>query len=174
MFTLAISCLITSNLPWFMNLTFLVPMQYFSLQHWTLLSPPDTFTSVCSFCFGSASSFFLEVFLCSPPVAYWTPSDLGAHLPSFCLFTLFMGFSRQKYWSGLHFLLQWAMFCQNSPLWPVHLGWSWTAWLIASLNLHKAVIHVIILVSFLWLWYPFWRPWDCSSDFFCLRSGGGG
>ena len=30
MFTLAISCLITSNLPWFMDLTFQVPMQYCS------------------------------------------------------------------------------------------------------------------------------------------------
>ena len=33
-FTLAISCLTTSNLPWFMDLTFQVPMQYCSLQHW--------------------------------------------------------------------------------------------------------------------------------------------
>ena len=31
-----------SNLPWFMDLTFPVPMQYCSLQHWTLLPPPDT------------------------------------------------------------------------------------------------------------------------------------
>ena len=34
MFTLAISYLTTSNLPWFLDLTFLVPMQYCSLQHW--------------------------------------------------------------------------------------------------------------------------------------------
>ena len=32
-FTLGISCLTTSNLPWFMDLTFQVPMQYCSLQH---------------------------------------------------------------------------------------------------------------------------------------------
>ena len=32
MFTLAISCLATSNLPWFMDLTFQVPMQYCSLH----------------------------------------------------------------------------------------------------------------------------------------------
>ena len=31
MFTLAISCLTTSNLPWFMDLTFQVPMQYCSI-----------------------------------------------------------------------------------------------------------------------------------------------
>ena len=40
MFTLAISCLTTSNLPWFMDLTFQVPMQYCSLQHRTLLPSP--------------------------------------------------------------------------------------------------------------------------------------
>ena len=32
-FTLAVSCLTTSNLPWFVDLTFQVPMQYCSLQH---------------------------------------------------------------------------------------------------------------------------------------------
>ena len=36
-FPLAISCLTTSNLPWFIDLTFQVPMQYCSLQHRTLL-----------------------------------------------------------------------------------------------------------------------------------------
>ena len=38
MFTLAISCLSTFNLPWFMDLTFQVPMPYCSLQNQTLLS----------------------------------------------------------------------------------------------------------------------------------------
>ena len=31
-----------------------------------------------------------------------------------------------------HSLLQWITFCQNSPLWPVHLQWPYTSWLIAS------------------------------------------
>ena len=35
MFTLAISCLTTSNFPWFMDLTFQVLLQYCSLQHQT-------------------------------------------------------------------------------------------------------------------------------------------
>ena len=39
-FTLAIFCLITSNLPWFMDLTFQVIMQYCSLQQQALLPPP--------------------------------------------------------------------------------------------------------------------------------------
>ena len=106
MFTLVIFCLTTSNLPLFMDLTFQVPMQYCSLQHWTLLPSPVTSTTGCHFCFGSASSFFLELFLHSSPVAYWAPTDLGSSsfsVISFCLFILFMGFSRQKYWSGLPF-----------------------------------------------------------------------
>ena len=37
MFTLVIYCLTTSNLPWFMDLTFQVPMQYCSLQNRILL-----------------------------------------------------------------------------------------------------------------------------------------
>ena len=106
MFTLAISCLTTSNLPWFMDLTFQVPMQYYSLQHWTLLLSPVTSTTGCCFCFGSVSSFFLEIFLHQSPAAYWAPTDLGSSPFSvlyFCLFILIMGFSRQEYWDGLPF-----------------------------------------------------------------------
>ena len=33
-----------------------------------------------------------------------------------------------------HSPLHWTMFCQNSPLWPVCLGWPCMAWLIASLS----------------------------------------
>ena len=33
-----------------------------------------------------------------------------------------------------HCLLQWTTFCENSPLWPVHLRWPCMACLIASLS----------------------------------------
>ena len=105
MFTFAVSCLTTSNLPWFKDITFQVPVQYCSLQHQTLLPSPVTSTTGC-FCFGSISSFFLELFLHWSPVAYWTPTDLESSsfsVLSFCLFILFVGFSRQEYWSGLPF-----------------------------------------------------------------------
>ena len=75
-FTLAISCLTTSNLPWFMDLTFQVPMQYYFLQHQTLLPSPVISTPRRCFCFGSVCSFLLGRFLHSPPVAYWAPTDL--------------------------------------------------------------------------------------------------
>ena len=59
-----------------MDLTFQVPMQYCSLQHQTLLPSPVTSTAGCCFCFGSVSSFFLELFLHCSPVAYWAPTNL--------------------------------------------------------------------------------------------------
>ena len=48
-------------------------------------------------------------------------SVLGTYWPGEFLL-LFMGLSRQEYWSGLPFLLQWTTFCQTSPPWPTHLG----------------------------------------------------
>ena len=113
MFNLSISCLTASNLPWFMDLTFQGPIQYCSLLHWTLLSPPNTFTAECHFHFGPATSLLLKLLVTAlhySPVAYCTPSDLGgggegssSSVISFCLFILSVGFSRQEYWSGLPF-----------------------------------------------------------------------
>ena len=51
-----------------------------------------------------------------------------------------------------HSRLQWTTFCQNSPPWPVHLGWPYMAWLSFP-ELDKVVVHEIRLVSFLWLWF---------------------
>ena len=59
-----------------MDLTFQVPMQYCSLQHWTLLLSPHTSTTGCCFCSGSITSFFLELFLHWSPVSYWAPTNL--------------------------------------------------------------------------------------------------
>ena len=137
MFTLAISCLTTSNLPWFMDLTFQVPMQYCSLQHQTLLPSPVTSTAGHYFCFGSIPSFFLELFLYSFQVAHWAPTDLGNSsfsVISFCLFILFMKFSRQENWSGLPFPSPVDhVLSELSPM-SIHLGWLYTAWPIVSLN----------------------------------------
>ena len=153
LFTVAISCLTTSNLPWFMDLTFQVPMQYCSLLHWTLLVSSVTSTTGCHFCFGSIPLFFLELFLHWSPVAYLAPTDLGSS--SFSV----LAFSRCSWGSQgrntevvCHSLLQWTAFCQTSPPWPVHLGWSHTAWL-SFIELDKAVVHVIRLASCLRLWF---------------------
>ena len=105
-FTRTVSSFTTSNLPLFMDLTFQVPMQCCYLQHQILLPSPVTSTAGCCFCFGYVSSFFLELFLHWSPVAYWAATDLGSSsfcVLSFCLFILFIGFSRQEYWSGFPF-----------------------------------------------------------------------
>ena len=143
-----------------MDLTFQFPMQYCCLQHWTLLLSTVTSTSGCCFCFGSIPSLFLELFLHWSPVAYWAPTDLGSSsfcVLSFCLFTVFMGFSRQEFWSGLHSLLQWATFCPTCPPWPIHLGWPHMAWL-SFIALDKAVV----------LWSDWLVVCDCSFSLSAL------
>ena len=161
MFTLAISCLTTSNLPWFMDLTFQVPVPYCSLQLQTLLLLPVPSTIGCCFCFVLVSLVFLELFLHWSPVAYWEPTDLGNSsfsVLSFCPFILFMGFSWQEYWSGLPFLFSVAhilseLSTMTRSFWVALHGipHSFT-------ELDKAVVHVISLVSFLWLWFQsVWR-----------------
>ena len=157
MFTLALSCLTSSNLPWFVDLTFQIPMQYCSLQCWTLLSPQDTSTIGHHFHFGSASSFLLEpsLLFSSSILDTYQPRGLGSSFSviSFCLFILFMGFSRQDWWSGLpvpspvdHALSELSTM--------IHPSWVALHGMAHSLiELQKSVIHVIILVSFLWLWF---------------------
>ena len=146
-----------------MDLTFEVPMQYCSLQNQTLLLSPVTSTTGCCFCFGSIPSFFLELFFHWHPVAYWAPTNLGSSsfsVLSFCLFILFMWFSRQEYCSGLAF---------PSPVGHVlselstmtRLSWVALHSMVHSfIELDKAVVHVINLVSFLWLWFSFCLPSD--------------
>ena len=162
-FTLSISCLTPFYLPWFMDLTFQVPMQYCSLQHQALLPSPVTSTTGCCFCFGSVSSFFLELFLHWCPVAYWAPTNLGSSsfsVLSFHLFILFMGFSRQEYWSGLPFP---SPVDQISSELSTMTCLSWVAphsMAHSFTELDKAVVHVIRLVSFLWLWFSVCLPSD--------------
>ena len=62
MFTLSISCLTTCNLPWFMDLTFKVPMQHFSLQHQILLLSPVTSTTGYSFALAPSLHSFWSYF----------------------------------------------------------------------------------------------------------------
>jgi len=158
LFTLAISCLTTFNLPWFMDLTFQVPVQYCSLQHQSLLPSPVTSTTGCCFHLGSASSFFLELFLYSSLVAYWTLTNLGRSsfsVISFCLFILFMGFSRQEYWSGLPFSSPMDHILSELST-MIHLSWvasSHTSWHLPrekdNLSSHK-YLYIDVYKSFVY------------------------
>ena len=111
-------------------------MKYFSLQHQTLLLSPVTSTTECCFCFGSVSSFFLELFLYWSPVACWAPTDLESSpfsVLSFCLFMLFMGISRQEFWSGLPFPspvahILWESSAMTHPTWRPYTAWLRVSW----------------------------------------------
>ena len=138
-------------------------MQYCSLQHWTSLSPPDTSTTGHHFCFYSASSFSLELFFHCSPEAYWAPADLGDlsfSVISFCLFIPFMGFSSQKCWSGFPFTASVDHLLSELSTIPC-LSWvALQGMAYRFIELDKAVIHVISLVNFLWLWFSFCLPSD--------------
>ena len=138
-----------------MDLTFQVPMQYCSLQHQTLLLSPVTSTAGYRFCFGSIPSFFLELFLHWSPVAYWAPNDLGSSsfsILSFYLFILFMGFSRQEYWSVLPFpspvdhILS-DLSTMTHPSWVAPRAW------LSFIVRQGYGPSVIRLTSFLWIWF---------------------
>ena len=159
MFTLTISCLTTSNLPWFMDITFQVPMQYCSLQH-------RTFTSITSHIHNWALFLpWLHLFILSDFISpLFSSSILGTYQSGefifqchiFCPFILFMGFSRKEYWSGLplpfpvdHVLSELSTMMHPSCVALHGTGHSF-------IELDKAVVHMISLISFLWLWFSFY------------------
>ena len=118
MFNLAIFCLTTSILPWFMDPTLKLPMQYFSLQHETLLSPPDTSTpehhsllwSCCFILTGATSVKNWPPFF---PLAYQTPSDLGSSSSNIISICLFSQFRYTKYLWLWHYEI---FFCSTAIL----------------------------------------------------------
>ena len=100
MFTLNISFLTTSSLPWSVDLVFQIPIQYCSLQHWTLLPHWVLF------------SLWLNLFILTGVISPLISSSiLGTYCPgefifqchTFLPFHTVHGFSRQEYWSGLPF-----------------------------------------------------------------------
>ena len=116
-FTFAISCLTTSNLPGFMDLTFQVPMQYCSLQHWTLLTSPVTSTTGHCFCFGCL--FFLAGVIS----LLFSSIEHTGHLPTWEVHlpvSYLFAFSYCSWGSQgkntevvCQSLYQWIMFCHN-------------------------------------------------------------
>ena len=142
MFTLAISCLTTSNLPWFMDLTFQVPMPHCSLQHRTLLITHHIHN-------WELFLLWLHLFILSGVISplisnskLGTYQTWGVHLSGPYLFAFSYGSwgSQGKNTEVVcHSLLQRTTFCQSLTSyfllpWPIHLGWPYMAWLIVSLS----------------------------------------
>ena len=155
MFTLAISCLTTSNLPWFMDLTFQVPMQYCSLQQWTSL-PSQALASPWSKLY-SPHQRPPEPALPCPAWNLSAGSALGhwKHSPCLCPHSL-----------RSLFLTAW---------WPIF----WKSWFhIFGINLQ--LLNINMKVNLVWV-TPFWPKMGISvytwkknyywagSDLCCIR-----
>ena len=125
-----------------------VPMQYCSLQHQILFPSPVISTTGHCFHFGSASSFFLELFLHSSRVTYWAPTNLGSSFfsnLSFLPFHAVRGVLKAR-------ILQWFAipFSSGPHSTLTHLSWVALQGMAHSfIELDKALVHVISLVSFL-------------------------
>ena len=138
MFTLVISCLTTSNLPLFMDLTFQALMKYCSLQHRTLLSTPDTPTTGHNFHCDSSS--LLDTY---------SPGEFTFQYHIFLSFHTVHGVLNARILKCLafpspvdHVLSEFSTM--------IHLSWVALHGMAHSIiELGKIVVHLISLVSFL-------------------------
>ena len=124
--------------------------------HPTIASSVAPFSSHLQSCLGSISSFFLKLFLHWSLVVYWAPTNLGSssfNVLSFCLFILLMGFSRQEYWSYLPFPSPVDHFLSELSTMTHPFLVALHSMAHSFIDLDKAVVQVIRLVSFLWLWF---------------------
>ena len=165
MFTLAIFCLTTSNLPWFMDLTFQVLIQYCSLQHWTLL-PSRHIHNWALFllwlCLFILSGLIYPLFSSSILGTYQS-GEFISQCPIFLPFHTVHGVlkARMVKWfaipSPLHHVLS-ELSTMTCPSWVALHGMAHS-----FIDLDKAVVHVTSLVSFLWLWFSSCLASDVSG-----------
>ena len=155
-FTLAISCLTTSNLPWFMDLTFQVPMQYSSLQHWTLLfitSHIHNWVLFLPWLHPFILSGVISPLISSSILSTYRPEKFIFQCAFLLPFHTVHGVLKERilkwfaipFSSGPHFgrTLHHDQSILGGPTQP-NMAHSF-------IELDKAVVHVIRLVSFLWL-----------------------
>ena len=132
MFTLAISCLTTSNLPWFMDLTFqvLCNLALYSIEPCFYHQSPPQLGVL--FALAASLHSFWSYFSTDLQEHIEHLPGWGVHLSVSCLFAFsccLWGSQGKNTEVVCHSLLQWTTFCQTSPPWPIHLGWPHTAWL---------------------------------------------
>ena len=105
-------------------------------------------------------SGFISPLISSSIVGTNCPGSSSFSVLPFCLFMLFMGFSRQEYWSGwpfpspVHHVFS-EFSTMTRPSWVALQGMAHS-----FIELDKAVVHVIRLVSFPWLWFSVCLPYD--------------
>ena len=155
MFTLAISCL-----PWFMDLTFQVPMQYCSLQHWTYSITRHIHNwalFLLWLCLFILSGVISPLISSSILGTYW-PREFIFPCPISLPFLYYSWGSQGKNTEEvchclLHILSELSTMIR--PSWVALHGMAHSC-----IGLDKAVVPVIRLVSFLWLWFLVCLPSD--------------
>ena len=88
---------------------------------------------------------------------YW-PGGSSFSVISFAFSYCLLGSQGKTAKVVCHSLIQWTTFCQNSPPWPVCLGWPYTVWLIVSVNYAKLW----------WIWSFLLVFCDCGFHSICL------
>ena len=140
MFTLVISSLTTSNMPWFMDLTIQVPRQSESYAVYTVLnlasitSPTHNWVLSLLWPHPFILSGVISPLISSIILGIYWPGGFIFSVLSFCLSYCSWGSQDKSIEVVCHSLLQWTTFFQNSPPWPICLEWPYTAWLIVSLS----------------------------------------
>ena len=164
MFTVPISCLASSNLPWFIDLTFQVPMQIAlsALDFISVTSHIHSWTWLLLWLWLIFLSGVIFLLITSSILCTYQPREFIFQFPIILPFILFMGFSSQEYWNDLPFLSPVDhIFSELSIM--THPSWMALHSMAQSfLHLPKTVDIVIILVSFLWLLSFLWffpLPW---------------
>ena len=138
-FNLNISSFTTSNLPWLMDLIFRFLCKFFFIalnftfttRHIHNWAPFSLWPSCCfiSIAISHCPQHFLSSIL--DTLRYGDSPHLSyLFVFPYCLW----GSPGKNTGVCCHFLHQWTLFCQNSSLRPIHLGWPYKAWLIASLS----------------------------------------
>ena len=156
MFTLVISCMTTSNLPWFMGLhSRFLCKELCSLQHQTLLPSPVPFTTGCCFCFGSIPFILSGVIyplIFSSILGTYRPGEFILQCPISLPFHTVHGVLKAR-------ILKWFAIPFSSGPHSVRLLHHYPsvlrglkAWLSFT-DLDKAVVRVTRLPSCLWLWF---------------------
>ena len=162
MVTLAISYLSTSNLPWFIDLTFQVPMQYssysigpcFHHQSYPQLGIVFALTLSLHSFWSSFSSSILDTYQAGEFIFQY-PIFLPFHTVHGILKTRILKWFGIPFSSGPHFVQT----LHHDPLSRVAL----CGMAHSFIELDKAVVHVISLVSFLWFWFSVCLPYDLAG-----------
>ena len=158
------SCLTTSNLPWFMDLTsrFLCNNPLYSIRPCFYHQSHPQLGIVFALAPFLHSFGVISPLISSSILGTYRPGEFLFQYPVILPFHTIHGVLKARIlkWFAIPFSSGSHSF--RPPPWPIRLGWPHMAWL-SFIELDKAVVHVIRLASFLWLRFQC-LPFDVLSQ----------